>query len=278
MFDIDRPDLLFHYTRRDVVFEHIFDQRQLRLGLLRETRDPREAQEWQFRITGKGRSPFDKYTKEEVWQAARGNRNRLIKKGVEVLCLTKNLSPCHGYDDLDMCVQQHKESAGWARPRMWDQYGERHTGICLVLDKAQLAQSVLKSGGKPGIDVFHDSVRYSMLDEEDDMQYAFDIDLDTYEDQGPDEYLLRHRKIFYHEFFMRKHVDWRDEAEYRWICFDEDETPRYIDLNSLVAVIVGYRFPSAYKRLLRICCDELQVPAGEMGWKNGRPEPPRWIL
>jgi hypothetical protein len=160
---------------------------------------------------------------------------------------------------------------------MWDQYGERHTGICLVLDRSELAQSVLKGGGEPGIEVFHDSVRYSTLGESDDMQHAFDIDLDRLQEQGQEEYLLHHRKRFYHEFFMRKHVDWRDEAEYRWIWFDEDETPRYVDLNSLVAVIVGYKFPSVYKRLLRICCEELQVPAGQMDWKNGCPKRPRWI-
>jgi Protein of unknown function (DUF2971) len=271
--ELDHPDLLFHYTRRDVVFEHIFDKRRLMLGLLRNTRDPREARRWQFRITGQGSSPFNRYTKEQVWEVA--HDDSLIKKGVKVLCLTQN--PRVDGSDQYLEGQPYTEPAGWGRPRMWDQYGEGHRGLCLALDRNRLGDSVLKSGGGQGINIFNDRVHYTLLDEFDDMQVAFDLNIDQIQEIGPLEYMMQHRKRFYHEFFMRKHIDWRDEAEYRWICFDDDENSRYIDIDSLVAVIVGDAFPPAYKRLLIAFCEELRVPAAEMRWKNGCPKRPHWF-
>ena len=32
---------------------------------------------------------------------------------------------------------------GYARPRMWEQYGDNHRGVCLVFDKAELHATVM---------------------------------------------------------------------------------------------------------------------------------------
>ena len=52
---------------------------------------------------------------------------------MRVLSLTRDAEPSGGsYPGFDCC---------WARPRMWEQYAERHRGVCLLFEPAALARA-----------------------------------------------------------------------------------------------------------------------------------------
>jgi Protein of unknown function (DUF2971) len=36
----------------------------------------------------------------------------------------------------------------WARPRMWEQYGDNHTGACLLFDRGRLEASLRNEVGE----------------------------------------------------------------------------------------------------------------------------------
>ncbi len=260
--DIDDPDLLSHYTFASTALEKILFCGRLRLGRLRLTNDPREAQKWKFTLASKNRPPEQIFSLEQLFGISKDESDEIIKGGVKVLCLTRSLEGA---------------PPGRGRPRMWSQYADHYKGVCLLFDKMKLHKSIAALGSE--LEIYHGPVRYSNLAFNYDIHHAFDLNLDELEEQGLKPYLLNHRRQFYRDFFMAKHSDWLEEAEYRWIGIAGDDEPRFVDINeALAAVIVGDEFPRVYELCLRDLCERLGARAGRMRWQNGYPMRPRWEI
>jgi hypothetical protein len=119
--------LLAHYTTSSVV-EHILPTGKLRLSPYRLMRDPVENKDILPSIAWRGDPPDADRAIEEVYELLRAARDRM-----RVLSFTRDADRRAEYSGFDCC---------WARPRMWELYGDVHRGVCLLFDRRALDRAI----------------------------------------------------------------------------------------------------------------------------------------
>jgi hypothetical protein len=123
---------LYHYTRLDTALELILPTWRIRLSPFSKMRDPRESKRWGYEAP---RAP-SMDLRDEVTRFSELIRlaNELPDR-VKVLSLTQ--------DDVG---ERDTEAAvfgrGFAHPRLWEQYADKHSGICLCFDRQELTRTL----------------------------------------------------------------------------------------------------------------------------------------
>ena len=139
--DLDCHEFVYHYTSRDVGLQHILGEQRLRLGLLKNTNDPRENRTWSFGISGTDLP--EPTTEEERRESVQRTFEiceqapKIIQENCKVLCATMDDPSYAPYADGHTDAKR-----GYGHSRMWAQYGELHKGICLIFHKEILDQEV----------------------------------------------------------------------------------------------------------------------------------------
>jgi hypothetical protein len=128
-YDFGKPEgLLAHYTKASTAFEDILPGK-LRLSPYRLMRDPAENKDIEpSTVTRHGQSAI-----AEAWALIKAERDRM-----RVLSFTRDADDPGSFSgfsrrDFDCC---------WARPRMWEQYGDNHRGACLLFDPIRLERAI----------------------------------------------------------------------------------------------------------------------------------------
>ena len=242
---------VYHYTKRETALEKILPTGKIMLNVLEKTNDPREYLDWG--ITGIGGSEDMK----PFWQAlALVNENR--KQKTKVLCMT--------LDDM-----QHRRFGlmrrGFARSRMWAQYGEAHTGVCLIFDKSALEAEVKRDTAVPE-NCYCRPVQYT------DQDFGIELDFNLMGETeaavqcGVDSYIRGHIDLL----FFTKLLDWRDEMEYRAMIYDERISPVFADISTfLKGIVVGPEFPDADQAKVREFGRQYHCKVGKLHWRDGEP-------
>jgi len=160
--------------------------------------------------------------------------------------------------------------AGFARPRMWSQYGRKHTGICFVFDRARIEEEFNTTFNTKK--KFSGGVEYQYYRES--FVKARNIECKNILHNSIDKALEKQIDTYYHEYFFLKSMDYRDEHEYRLIIVDNDDSISLPIASSLKAVIVGVDFPpDKYE-----CINELTLKCNRsaerwlLSWQEGRPQ------
>jgi Protein of unknown function (DUF2971) len=152
---------------------------------------------------------------------------------------------------------------------MWDQYGEKHTGVCLLFEQRALEENVIGSLLDQGLaPPYHKRIRYTS--------------------RGPTEALMRFppltrtdphavsRYVEEHndDLFFLKTRDWESEFEYRFVVTAPGEDYVYVDYgHALEAVIVGERFPRWQRPRAIAICQVADADAARISWRTGAPRP-----
>lgn len=224
-------EFLYHYTSASTALDYILKSRSLRFGKYTSTNDPKETKAWQFCLGTSRDIDLGKYKmrEESDWLS------RQIKERSRLACFcmdTGPLSGCH-LDDIF--------KRGFCKPRMWAQYAERHSGVCLVFDRRKLAQAIdrqiaakqfVVSGPVQYVDrcIVPDLIR--------DQPYV--INLDTLESVGRDAYPRLHVRTHVSSLFFEKMTDWKGECEWRWVSFSDTDEDLYVNFESaLVGLMFG---------------------------------------
>ena len=144
-YTLTKPEgLMAHFTCAATAFEHILiPGGKLRLGRYGRMQDPAENKDVvpNFEVPSE---PPDAPQRVEV--AFRAHRDRM-----RVLCLTRDAAVrAQKPPQFDCC---------WARPRMWEQYGDRHRGVCLLFEAARLEHAI--SEACPEHTIYKGKVNYS---------------------------------------------------------------------------------------------------------------------
>lgn len=257
------PKELCHYTKRETALEKILFNKQIKLGKLGSTNDPKESKTRSFMLASDVTDRTHKHMNSLSKYAEKVSKNEW-----KVFCLTKSLpiSLENTRKDVYLSFFAH----GYSRPRMWAQYGENHSGVCFIFDGEQLAKNLESLKDKNHL-IYHGSVSYDNL-------YSTTtnpVDFSDVKKLGPLEAIRKHYRDNYEYYFLSKHPDWRDETEYRWLIHSTaKKTDEFVNIEgALVAVLVGTDFPQVYETTLRELCKDLKVSAGKMGWINGIPMP-----
>jgi Protein of unknown function (DUF2971) len=254
-YTFQRPEaLLAHYTKAATAFECILPTRELRMGSYRDMQDPAENKDIVPGTAFYGDPPDP----EGAWAAAVDGIKR-IRDSCRLLCLTHDTE---GATDTFGCY--------WARPRMWEQYGERHRGACVLFDRARL-QGALEAELEDRGAYYMDEVRYTPagIAESATRSIMDDRIFDPVQrDEAVDDYIENH----HHDFFFLKSEDFRTEHEYRAVLMAGDADYASVDYrDALVAVVVGERFPDWQIAGAAEICEEAGAMIRYMHWHQGYP-------
>ncbi|MDP9415999.1 MAG: DUF2971 domain-containing protein [Pseudomonadota bacterium] len=170
---------------------------------------------------------------------------------VKVLCLTQDAPFEHDVERLF--------SFGYARPRMWEQYGDDHRGVCLCFHRGELLATLEReangdhslTSAVPAGAYRHDKVVYRRTGPDREALTAplasVATDPWTGGPRGDDayEFLVKHRDALWGELLFAKLDDWEGEREYRWVMLRRDDpNPVFIPYRTaLKSIIVGEEFP-----------------------------------
>ncbi|MEF3306259.1 DUF2971 domain-containing protein [Paenibacillus sp. GYB003] len=197
----DPNKYLYHYTTNETALEHILTSNELRFSPLIKTNDPKETKDWQFsyRIDSIDRN-------KELPDIAHLFKEELQRR-CKVVCFTR--------DDPRKFVsgQSRILHRGYCRPRMWAQYANNHTGVCLVFDKSKLNDLIINQLGFLG-ELQQGAVRYK--DTKVKME-VFSLDCSKIQQLGVEKFYKYHLRKHLKSLIFEKLVDWKSELEYRWL-------------------------------------------------------------
>lgn len=213
-------DTVYHYTSTNVVLEHILRTGQLRLSPRSLSNDPIENTKDLISCSGVSNNvPLQYWLQDEV---------------AKILHNAKQVSFCtnSNFDEPEGMKNWHRwEKYGFAKPRMWNQYGDNYKGICLAFSRRELEKKLTDLISENQ----HEKIDY--IDYSDLYISHRSIHVDQLKERG-EEYVKEY--IFYvKNRLFKKHRDFRDENEYRICSFSEGQYG-YIDITaSLRGIIIS---------------------------------------
>ena len=135
-YKLNGPEgLLAHYTTAETAFEYVLPDHQLRLSPYRLMRDPAENKDI---VPGTGTTARRRRTST--------SRYRAMLDGIKACATTAASS-------ASPATSRRRRTFGccWARPRMWEQYADRHRGVCLLFDGERLRNRLATALSEQGI-------------------------------------------------------------------------------------------------------------------------------
>ena len=268
--------LAFHYTSADTA-EKILSSGELWLAPFTSTNDPRENAQWHVDFTWPvdgGRPPERLLNLSgEVCARVDETLDRHFRQGAVLSCFCLDRQP---YEDSAAGTFFHR---GWARARMWEQYGEKHHGACLVFDHHEFLELVdTHRPVEEGSFFSHLEVRYidAPLKIPVPLEAAIADDL-----IGKLNELQVRDGIAEHVYFT-KNRDWESESEYRIVCVRWDPPSEELGMpvpisfgRSLKAIVLGQDFEMAASTgLSRFLDQHPDVGLWQCVWQNGHP----WLV
>ena len=258
---------LAHYTTAEAAFAKILPSGRLRMNPYRRMRDPLENKELIFNsVGGWGNSA-------EISFGDLQGAIRRVRDAMRILSFTQGQERT-STDHLDAALFR----CSWARPRMWEQYAENHSGVCLVFDRARLVEAIRYELARVGSywdrEVVYNLGGFATSD-------AAAIDYDPTQGLSIEEAVAVHAVTYAQEFFFLKTEDWASEREYRFVLEPAstdpdpaDERPHFVSFaDALRYVLVGERFSlwqsDSAQRISEAAGAELRF----MDWEHGFPVP-----
>lgn len=216
---IYNDDIIYHYTKASTAIDFILFNNQLRFNEARKSIDPIESRRPERRTVYHD-SEVDKHRNEQHFQEVKELHYLLddLEERFNLICFCKNRT---GEDFANESYvspfEGHEELFGFTKLRMWDQYADKFSGVCIAFSK----EKILSLNSKK-FDLIKDDVKYLpfqklLLKKIGDIQgnYLVNVGKEKYEKQL--EQLAR-------ESFFFKHDDYSGENEYRiGTLFDKDK-------------------------------------------------------
>jgi hypothetical protein len=151
------------------------------------------------------------------------------------------------------------EEESYGRPRMWAQYGGNYKGVCILLHEKNLNQAISEAM-EPGEMLFNDPVIY--VDWLEIVQGGVTLELidGVIPDRDQISQLINANDNL-RSIFFKKHSDWAQEAERRWLLFSNTCDRKRIDIstNVIAGLVLGDRFPPSLIEKLKGLCRSLGI-------------------
>ncbi len=251
-----RGAVLFHYTSLERAIEDILPSMTLKTSPFAEMRDPRESKDWG--PTTAGFTDSDNHDAEDrrYWELYRCLND--LKRSCRLLSFTE--------DDPDPMTRDY--GRGFARPRLWEQYGGAHKGICLCFDRAALIRS-MEAEFSGDLFFRHGAVEY--LDERLFRELSFDASV-LAESIDLESIIAKHLETHWKSFFFTKLTDWSTEREYRFLLRRLDPAAVFVDMtDSLRAICMGPDLADPYYPALAALCAPSGIHVRKLIWQNNEP-------
>lgn len=223
---------LFHYTSADTALDAILATGTLRLSPPAGMNDPFESEAlWpSYSILDEDRrDEFDTSAMLTLTEEING----LLRNRCRLACLSRS-----GLWDWGGPVGF---GDGYARARMWAQYGDLHAGVCLAFDQERLRTSFKATfGGRAEITAYAAAVRYRS-DREPSRGLQFRWPEISEDVEASIDFLF---PAVVADLYFTKAWDWSTETEYRLLVRGRVHDHEYLDITeSLTGIFLGPRFP-----------------------------------
>lgn len=252
---------VYHYTEYEKAHDYILRNRTLKIGCYKSTNDPKESKDWDFDL-------FTRNFSRPLGRNEKSFSNKLsgaLKSCTKVVCFSQDDEKLSGNHLNEIFLR------GWAKPRMWAQYGGNHSGVCLVFDREALNQAIEKICSNAI--VFRGSVSYANRSIISDFGLGpYVIDCDQLEKLGFENYVKEHLQQYHRQLFFEKMVDWEHESEFRWVIFSQSAEDIFVEIvSSIKGIIFGDRCPATSIDALIGMTEDLDVYCMGLKWKNSSP-------
>lgn len=258
----DPKRYLYHYTSIEKATNYILKNWSLRVSPILKTNDPKENLSWSFNL----HSPSFGDVGNPKWNTVSGRLSDVLKDNSKVLGFCQDDADLSGNHMDDNCKR------GFCKPRMWAQYGDNHSGVCLVIDFQKFV-SAFKSYLGSSIIGAHRSIEYvnrSHINGSEGDVYS--IDIDYIEVNGFDPFVIAYLKQCYKKLFFEKMTDWQGEREYRFWVFYRTDQEILIDIrDSLVGVMFGTSTKTSDIKSVLDLLKGKAVQKMKIDWKNHVP-------
>lgn len=259
LIDISSKDALFHYTRRDVVFEEILHNNYFLLSTFKNTNDPLEYKDRLIDAVGWG---WENKSDEIVFHIT-NMIDYIIKEKTHFASFCRNK-----FNNNEI------ESNGFLKPRMWSQYGESHKGLCLVFSKNKIIETINKEIDNTNHLFFHDMVKYNEYIH-DATHTTLHANANLLKEKTPHEIAIDHINKCHRDLFFIKQNDFEREDEYRFIICDTNEMLtektifKFDALNCLIGIIAGDRFHKSYYPIIKDIIKKNKIVCRKLQWEKG---------
>jgi hypothetical protein len=254
-----KQSAIYHYTTSKVALENILPYARLRMTPLAYTNDPREYKELHLSSVGWG----DYNDSEKRIPQAQALLDKIRREKYQMVAFSKNNNLL--YNNQKQSTLNQYNYLGCCKPRMWSQYGESHQGVVLVFDSEVLTKSIRNQ-------LLDDDKIYSkeIVYEHFNIRQNLILDSNKILETNIEDYCNNYLENNIESFFFVKSPDYKDENEYRVIVKSNGNTRIYINIkDSLIAVIVGDRFPDGLLPSLKYLCKKLNIDCKRIYWESG---------
>lgn len=261
--------VLCHYTTARTAFEHIVPTGRLMLSPYERMRDPMETQPWRMGGSMMLDESQSGAIADKAFFKAYEEMERLRTKA-KLAALTIDAAE---YEQLEL--HESLYGRGWARARMWEQYGDTHRGVCLVFDREALVDAFSTQSQDPDVDFFlGEKVRYTPAGTGSEHS-ARNMDLASFMAGDTKAAAKAHLATFARELLFTKTRDWEAEHEFRFVLTTESVGFEFLEFgSSLKAVIVGSDFPQWQVRGASQVCEQSEAELLRIRWFSEGP----WLV
>jgi hypothetical protein len=216
---------LYHYTQSETLYKLILKNMKIKFSKYQFLNDPRESKTWPFVFYSKESKDYNNFSSKFF-----EDFSKYILDNSYVFCCSRD-NPQANENKLDISFQ-----SGFGHPRMWAQYAQNHTGVCIAFNKEKLHKAISITIDQETL--FYGPVEYlNSASGPQNNAYHIQYIEDIYK-KGISATVNSLLPKYSKEYFFTKHLDWQDEWEYRWICFSNKFDDLYIPIEDCIEEII----------------------------------------
>jgi hypothetical protein len=235
-------DYLFHYTKASITNSRILDTMQLQLFPLEKVDDPRENKwiyfGYRYMPRFKDFKPPQSFGDPDL-MGADYLFDTYFRRHSKICCFCQNDS--------------RRKVPGYEKSRMWNQYAENYAGVCIVFSKSKL----IKRAKMTFENCIYASVKYDLMKGRSAILPDYHMRKHKIKDTTVEWLLLK----VYNNLYFEKHMDYRDENEFRIVTIDKENEEVYIDISdSIEGVVLGDAMETDTKWKIMEKCHNHEIP------------------
>lgn len=245
---------LYHYTSIQTAIEHIFTSNMLRLSPITSASDPMESDSSLPNISSHGYEEDHKRLQSNFDSKKIALQVREHYQSLRQLCLCRNEKK--DYQGEYTGAFEPIDYFGFAKPRMWDQYGDNYQGVCIALSRNKLENQLSSDYKVINIRYAKNNMFKPNID-------SSTIDLNKLEELGESKY-LKFKKDEIIKKISSKHNDYRDENECK-IVFPSEKKFHFINIQDCIqGIFVTNKLHFVYRNLLEGIASNFKIPLVEL--------------
>lgn len=232
----DTSKYIYHYTSAETLVKYILPQKQLLFSSINISNDPEESKYHMLKAIDD-----DGKLEENIGK----NIDYSLKLSKEIIKNVKTI--CFSQDGnvpliVDMCLGK-----GYKKPRMWAQYANNSTGVCLAFNKENIIENF--NNQYENIQHFSGNVSYgNQLTYEYNHPYAETMLSSELQTKTIEEIASLKINEYFELYYFSKHIDWQTENEFRLVIKPQNTgtSQNYLFIDgALEKIILGNNFDEA---------------------------------